>query len=126
MGLVARLRAMVEHMPPDASVTLSVDWLRAQLVDEGDGPGVGRLLTLGEAGAIVGRSASTVRTWANSGQLEGAFKLQNRSWTIPESALQRFIERQQSGEHEPPTVQESGPVDLGAWRRHVKPDEGAA
>ena len=61
MGLVARLRAMVEHMPPDASVTLSVDWLRAQLVDEGDGPGVGRLLTLGEAGAIVGRSAAKLK-----------------------------------------------------------------
>ena len=126
MCLVDRLRTIIDGMPDGGSVSLPVTWLRDQLAQEGDGPGVGRLLTLGEAGAIVGRSASTVRTWANSGQLEGAFKLQNRSWTIPESALQRFIERQQSGEHEPPTVRESGPVDLGAWRKHVRPDEGAA
>ena len=124
MGLVARLRAMVEHMPPDASVTLSVDWLRAQLVDEGE-QGAGRLLTLQEVGEIVGRSPSTVRTWLNTKKLDG-INLGGKSWRIPESALQLFLERQQAGEHEPPTVRESGPVDLGSWRKHVKPDEGAA
>ena len=124
MGLVARLRAMVEHMPPDASVTLSVDWLRAQLVDEGDAPGMG-LLTLDEVAELCGRAPGTVRTWLNTGQLDG-FKLLGRSWRVRASALQEFIVRQEAGEHEPPTVRESGPVDLGAWRKHVRPDEGAA
>ena len=122
MGLVDRMRAIVEPMPDDASVTLSVEWLRGQLAEEGE-QGVGRLLTLEEAGEIVGRSPSTIRTWANGGQLNGAFKLQGRSWRIPEATVQRFIERQQSGEHELPMVARSGPVDLGDWRKHVKPGE---
>ena len=126
MSLTDRLRAMVEHMPPDASVTLSAEWLRNQLAQEGDAPGMGRLLTLEEAGEIVGRSPGTIRTWANSGQLEGAFKLQNRSWRVPEKALQSFIERQQAGKHEPPTVRNSGSVDLGAWRKHMPPGKGVA
>ena len=114
MCLIDRLRAIVESMPADASVTFSVVWLRDLLSDEGDSPGTDRLLTLEEAGNIVGRSPSTVRTWLNTGQLDG-FKLNGRSWRIRESALRNFIERQESGEHEPPTVR-NGSVDLGAWR----------
>ncbi len=87
MGLVDRLKAIIEGMPDGGSVSLPVTWLRDLLDAEGDSPGTGRLLTLEEAGDIVGRSAGTVRTWANSGQLEGAFKLQGRSWRVPESAI---------------------------------------
>ncbi len=126
MGLVDRLRAIVEPMPADASVTLSVAWLRDLLAAEGDSPGLDRLLALEEAGEVVGRSPSTIRTWANSDQLEGAFKLQGRSWRIPESAIQRFVERQQSSEHEPRTVRNSGSVDISAWREHIPPDRGVA
>ena len=108
------LREIVTNMPADGSVTLPVRWLRDLLAEEGEAGA--RLLTLGEAGELVGRSPSTIRTWANSGQLDGAFKLQGRSWRIPESAIESFIERQQSDEHEPPTVRSEGPVDLGAWR----------
>ena len=126
MSLIDRLRAIIDGMPDGGSVSLPVTWLRDLLDAEGDAPGIGRLLTLDEAGEVVGRSPGTVRTWANSGQLEGAFKLQNRSWRVPEKALQNFIERQQAGEHEPPTVRAGGPVDLSSWRRHVKPDQGAA
>ena len=126
MALVDRLKAVIDGMPDDGSVSLPVTWLRGLLDAEGDSPGTGRLLTLQEAGYIVGRSAGTVRTWANSGQLEGAFKLQGRSWRISESAIQLFVERQQSGEHEPPTVRNSGGVDIGAWRQHLPPDRGVA
>ena len=124
MGLIDRLRAIVESMPADASVTFSVVWLRDLLSDEGDSPGTDRLLTLEEAGNIVGRSPSTVRTWLNKGQLAG-FKLNGRSWRIRESALRKFIERQESGEQEPPTVG-NGSVDLRAWRRFVPSKKGAA
>ena len=48
-----------------------------------------------------------------------------RSWRIRESALRNFIELQESGEHEPPTVG-NGSVDLGAWRRLAPSKEGAA
>ena len=124
MGLVDRLKAVIDGMPDGGSVSLPVIWLRHLLDAEGDSLGTGRLLTLEEAGTIVSRSPGTIRTWANSGQLEGAFKLQNRSWRIPEKALQGFIERQQAGEHEAPTVRAQGPVDLSSWRRHVPPGKG--
>ena len=125
MSLVDRLRSIVDPMPADASVTLSVAFLRGLLEAEGDSPGDGRLLTLEETAEIVGRSASTVRTWLNTGRLDG-FKLNGRSWCVRESALQEFIRQQESGEHASPTVKDGAPVDLGAWRKHVKPDKGAA
>ena len=86
---------------------------------EGDSPGMGRLLTLEEAGEVVGRSPSTVRTWLNTSRLDG-FKLNGRTWRIRESALRSFIERQESGEHEPPTIRSSRSVELGDWRNHVR------
>ena len=125
MGLVDRLRAIVDPMPADASVTLPVAFLRGLLEAEGDTPGMDRLLTLEEAGTIVGRSPSTVRTWLNTDRLSG-FKLNGRSWRIRGSALRSFIERQESGGHEPPTVRGAGAVDIGDWRKHVPPDKGAA
>ena len=125
MGLVDRLRAIVYPMPADASVTLSVSWLRDLLAAEDESPGMDRLLTLEEAGEVVGRSPSTIRTWLNTGLLDG-FKLNARSWRIRETALQRFIEDQQSGGHDPPTVRGVGPVDLSAWREHVTPEKGVS
>ena len=86
---------------------------------EGDSPGMDRLLTLEEAGEFVGRSPSTVRTWLNTSRLDG-FKLNGRTWRIRESALRSFIERQESGEHEPPTIRSPRSVELGDWRNHVR------
>ena len=125
MGLIDRLKAIIDGMPDGGSVSLPVTWLRDLLDAEGDSPGTGRLLTLEEAGTIVGCSPSTVRTWLNTGQLDG-FKLNARSWRIRDSALRRFIERQESGEHEAPTIRSSRSVELGAWRKHVPPEKGAA
>ena len=124
MALLERLKAVIEGMPDDGSISLPVTWLRNLLDAEGDSPGTDRLLTLEEAGNIVGRSASTVRTWLNTGQLDG-FKLNGRSWRIRESALRNFIERQEAGEHEPPTVR-NGSIDLGAWRSIAPSKKGAA
>ena len=110
------LRAIVQNMPPDGSVTLPVALL-ADLVAESNEPGQ-RLLTLEQAAEFVGRSTSTVRTWLNTEQLAG-FKLNGRDWRIRESALQAFIERQEAGEHKPPTVT-SETADLSEWRTHTK------
>ena len=117
------LREIVRHMPREGSVTLPVPWLRDLLDAVGDSSEI-RLLNLEETAELVGRSVSTVRTWLNTGQL-GGFKLNGRSWRIRESALRNFIERQESGEHEPPTVG-NGSADLGAWRRFAPPKKGAA
>ena len=125
MGLIDRLRAIVESMPADASVTLSVSWLRDNLDAEGDSPGPDRLLTLEEAGEVVGRSPSTIRTWLNTERLAG-FKLNGRTWRIRESALRSFIERQEASGHEAPTIRSSRSVELGDWRQHMRPEKGAA
>lgn len=118
MGLVDHLRAIVDPLPADASVTLSVSFLRGLLDAEGEAPNEGRLLTLDETAELVGRSPSTVRTWLNSGRLSG-FKLSGRAWRVRESALRSFIDRQESGEQGPPTVGSDGPTDLSAWRQHA-------
>lgn len=117
---VTALKAIVENMPPDGSVTLPVAWLR-ELLAQSSEPGQ-RLLTIEQAAELVGRSPSTVRTWLNQGELEG-FKLNGKSWRIRESAVHTYLAQQEAGEHEPPTVASDGPTDLGAWRKHV---EGAA
>ena len=77
MGLVDRLKTIIEGIPAGGSVSLPVTWLRDLLDAEGDSPGMGRLLTLEEAGEVVGRSPSTVRTWLNTSRLDG-FKLNGR------------------------------------------------
>ena len=119
MGLVDRFKAIIEGMPEGGSVSLPVTWLRDLLDAEGDSPGTGRLLTIEEAGEVVGRAPSTVRTWLNTGRLDG-FKLNGRAWRIRESALRSFIERQESGEHEPPTIRSPRSGELGDWRNHVR------
>lgn len=115
MSLRNQLRTMVEAMPAGSSVSLPVDFLRG-LLDEisraGDQPD--RLLTLEDVAGEVGRAVSTVRTWCNTGALEGAFRLNGRDWRIPEDALRRYLEAQANPEP-PPVATED--VDLGAWRR---------
>ena len=118
------LREIVRNMPPEGLVTLPVGWLRDLVDAQGDSSEM-RLLTLEETAELVGRSVSTVRTWLNKGQLEG-FKLNGRSWRIREGAFQAFIEHQESGEPEPRTIRSSSSVDLGAWRKHMKAENGAA
>ena len=118
------LRAIVEDTPADGTVTVPVTWLQDLLDAESDSSDM-RLLTLQEIAEFVGRSVSTVRTWVNTGQLDG-FKLNGRSWRIRERAFKEFIERQQSGEPEPPAIRSSASVDLGAWRKHIKTENGAA
>ena len=92
MGLIDRLKAIIEGMRDGGSISLPVTWLRDLLDAEGDSPGMGRLLTLEEAGEVVGRSPSTVRTWLNTRRLDG-FTLNGRAWRIRGSALRSFIER---------------------------------
>ncbi len=118
------LRALVEDTPADGAVTVPVTWHQDLLDARGDSSEM-RLLTLEETAEFFGLSVSTVRTWLNTGQLDG-FKLNGRSWRIPERALHEFIERQQSGEHEPRTIPSSASVDLGGWREHMKAENGAA
>ena len=117
MSLRSELSAILKGMPPGSAVSLPVEWLRSLLAEDArQGGRPDRLLTLEEVAELAGRSKSTVRTWANSGMIEGAFRLHGREWRIPSRAWERHLESLQKGE-EGPEVAEVGSVDLGSWRR---------
>ena len=112
------LRRAVELMPQGATLTLSVEWLRDALKELEGAERPEALLTLDEVAQTVGRAVSTVRTWCNSGQIEGAFRLNGRDWRVPERALRRYLEGQgEDAGDEAPRIR-AGEVDLSRWRRH--------
>jgi excisionase family DNA binding protein len=116
MGITAQLKAIVDGMPPGSSVSLPVDWLRALLAEaEREGEAPEEYLTLAQVAERVGRAESTVRTWCNRGQLEGAFRLNGRDWRVPSGALSKWLSRQQEGDGDKKGI--GGHVDLSAWRR---------
>ena len=106
-----QLRELLGRLPRDASVP--VGWIVDQLNDDS----IDRDLTLEEAAAEIGRAVSTVRSWCNTRQLEGAFKFRGREWRIPSAALRRFRESERAGAPGRPTVSHRGPIDLGDWRK---------
>jgi excisionase family DNA binding protein len=129
MSLKKQLQEIVAGMPEGGSVTLPVAWLQGLLEEaehEGDVPD--ELLTLEAVAERVGRAESTVRTWCNSGKLEGAFRLCGRDWRIPESALRSFLEGQVKGDDAAESPGAHGEADLGSWRRirGLKPKGRAA
>ena len=114
----AHLRHLLGQLPPDAQVPAG--WVLEHL------DGAAEDLTLDQVAEKVGRAVSTVRGWANSGELEGAYRLRGREWKIPAVTLQRFLEGERSGEGKS-LVRARGPVNLSSWRKH-RPEagEGAA
>ena len=116
MSLRKQLSKMVEGMPPGSSISVPCDWLRSLLAeDERAGDVPDELLTLEEVGERMSRAVGTIRTWCNSGQLEGAFRLNGRDWRIPSSVLQAYVENQQNPQDTPGP--DDADDDLGAWRR---------
>ncbi|SRR5712692_2830650 len=125
------LRALAEALPPGSAVPVPREWLLELLdgsADVGTPPTLTADLTCREAGTLLGRSASTVRTWLESGELEG-YKQRAREWRVTPGAIERFRERerargpgQASG---PPKDGPRGrPVDLGAWRKAAPRSQG--
>jgi excisionase family DNA binding protein len=122
----AELRHRLEGLDPAGTVT--VGWLLEQLSSNGSGDSdeptraVAGDLTCREAGLVLGRAASTIRSWLEAGELEG-YRQRGREWRVTPAALQRFQEQQRSG------VAQKGrratsrhrekSTDLGAWRRQV-------
>ena len=78
-------------------------------------------LTCREAGLVLGRAPSTVRSWLEAGELEG-YRQRGREWRVTPAALQRFQERQRSGGGQRVRGLPRGrgkSTDLGARRRQV-------
>jgi len=126
MSLRRRIAAIVDGMPPDARVSLSVSWLRRVLEEEPEDKAGNAVLTLATVADRLGVAESTVRTWCNSGRLEG-FKLNGRAWRVRESALEAYLRHQENGGDPNPSggAEEAEATDLGAWRRHFEGGDAA-
>jgi excisionase family DNA binding protein len=132
----AHLRALAEALPAGSAVPVPREWLLELLdgtlaagADVGNPPTLTADLTCREAGTLLGRSASTVRTWLESGELEG-YKQRAREWRITPGAIERFRELERARGATPASAPPKGgprgrPVDLGAWRKAASRSQGA-
>ena len=96
MSLVERIRSLVEVVPEDGAVTLSVRTLREWLEDEETVEGD---LTLEEWARAYAPddppAVSTVREWFAAGRVPGAYKVNGRKWMAPRSSIAAFRALQQ-------------------------------
>jgi excisionase family DNA binding protein len=123
MTLDERLALLVENLPPGASVTLPVDWLRSELGAEGVNGSTISDYTVEALAAELGRAPSTVRGWLLEGAIPEAYKL-GREWRIPRAAVRRFLDSLSNGGGHAEEVADGesavrGHVP-GAWRRHLR------
>lgn len=126
MTIAERLHAIVDHLPPSASVILPAGVLREWLGEEGD---AGTScddesiadLTVDEAAAVMRRKPSTVRGWCAANKIEGAYRLNGREWRIPRTSLRTYQEAQ-ARTHAPPRLRilrdDADDPDLSDWRAH--------
>ena len=94
------LRAAVAAMPPGALVPR--DWLLEQLnaglgdMSGSTAPAPPTLvdLTIRDLAHVFEKRPSTVRAWVERGDFPGAYKLHDKEWRIPASAVEAFQDRQ--------------------------------
>jgi excisionase family DNA binding protein len=117
------LLTRLEAMPPGSLVPR--DWLLSELdgaaeSGEEEREAVSGDLTLEEVAKRLGRSKTTVRGWCTAGQLRG-YKLNNREWRVPVSALEQFLEEQRAGTSSKPKPSRAAEdADLGSWRKVLR------
>ena len=81
--------------------------------DDGDATATSvRDLTVEEVAEEMRKAPSTVRGWLISRDLRG-YKLNNREWRVPPSALRDYLMRQAETGHR---ATDTAEVDIGAWR----------
>jgi excisionase family DNA binding protein len=128
MTLEDRLARMVDGLSDGQSVLIPVVEIRAWLQtshdrDEMMGGAFTVDLTVEEVATHMGRRASTIRGWLNSGRIPGAYRLNGREWRVPVSALQSFQEQQRARPALDQTKRARNThqtrVSLGDWRNEV-------
>lgn len=111
----AGVREQLQALPRGSLVP--VDWVLELLSDGRDGPA--RLgapavdLNVADLALLFKKKPSTVRAWIERGDFPGAYKLQQKEWRVPRSAVDAFQATQARGT--------DTPQGLGAWRTRPSP-----
>ena len=117
MTLRERLLQLASALPSDRSaITITRADLESLLEGETGETAItaAQDLTVEEVAEEMRRAPSTVRGWLNSKALRG-YKLNNRDWRIPRTALRDYLDAQATQEDEP--ARRVGKVDITAWRK---------
>ncbi len=91
MKLADWLKAMIDGMPDDGSIILTVEAVKERLSQNGSA--LDQDLTVEEVGKFFDRSPITIRTWIREGRLR-AYLFQGREYRICESALEEFQQKE--------------------------------
>src|SRR6266516_561910 len=104
-----RLRTALAAMPPGTLVPR--DWMLEQLGTSPEASQSPALvdLTIGDLAQLFGKRPSTVRAWVERGDFPGAYKLHQKEWRIPPSAVEAFQDLQRQ--------RPSSTSQLSAWRK---------
>ena len=109
------LGALVAALPPGAPVTVPREWVVELLAGTpAPAPRPAADLTVDQVAARVGRKAKTVRTWLETGALDG-YKL-HKTWRVPEASLARYLDGFK-GPKAPAAIDDEEAPRLDAWRR---------
>lgn len=122
MDFASALRALLAAATDDAMIPVPASWLRQLLDGEADldldSDEIRADLTVPEVAKLFDRHSNTVRGWIAQGLLAG-YRLNNREWRIPRSAVDDFQRRQRMGDDaDTPALGKARPKKLGDWRRH--------
>lgn len=119
-SLEARIRRMIDGLPPGASVTLSRSTLEGWLDgDREDEPAWKEAdpvadLTVEEIAEAHGKAESTVRGWLQD--VPGTYRLGNEL-RVPREAWREYLDNlSENGAGERPKVRSKRSADLGSWR----------
>ena len=106
------LSTLLADLPDDA--LLPVGWIRARLrapvAPKSDGLAD---LSCDVVAKQLGRKPGTIRGWCARGEIEGAYRLNDREWRIPAASLRAYLDK--AAERKDP--RNGAAPDLGSWRR---------
>src|SRR5690349_6226681 len=120
MTVDERLSQLVEVLPDETSVTLPVRTVREWLNGASRVTPVSTFvadLTIEQIAEKLDRKASTVRGWLNAGLFDGAYKLRDREWRIPELSLHAFQHAQRERTPRASLRRASMPRTTGDWKK---------
>src|SRR4051812_3736413 len=89
--MIDDLTTLLTDLPDDALVPIR--WIRARLrapaTTRADGIAD---LSAADVAKQLGRKPGTVRGWCARGEIQGAYRLNDREWRIPSSSLRAYLD----------------------------------